>query len=181
VAATNRDLEAAVEEGQFRRDLFYRLQVLEVRVPPLREHPEDLPELAHHFLARACQRLGRPPLQLTPEALRALAECSWPGNVRELRNVMERAVILSDRLELRPDDLQIGSLSSQAVPADGRPPPPYEAVSLDELERHHILQTLRATNWVKREAARILDINRSTLDRKLERYGLADGQSSPPT
>lgn len=93
---------------------------------------------------------------------------------------MERAVILSDRAELRPDDLQIGSVAPQAATED-RMPPPYEAVSLDELERRHILQTLRATNWVKREAARVLGINRSTLDRKLERYGLADGPSSPPT
>ncbi len=180
VAATNRDLEAAVEERQFRRDLFYRLQVLEVLVPPLRDHPEDVPELARHFLSRACQRLGRPPLRLTPEALQTLAEYSWPGNVRELRSVMERAVILSDRAELRPDDLQIGSVAPQAATED-RVPPPYEAVSLDDLERRHILQTLRATNWVKREAARVLGINRSTLDRKLERYGLADRQASPPT
>lgn len=174
VAATNRDLEAAVEEGKFRRDLFYRLQVLEVFVPPLREHPEDLPELAQHFLERACQRLGRPSLHLTPEALRSLAEYSWPGNVRELRSVMERAAILSDQVALRPEDLQIRPLGPQAVPADGQGQPVHVPVSLDELERHHILQTLRKTNWVKREAARILGINRSTLDRKLERYGLAE-------
>jgi len=177
VAATNRDLEAAVEEGKFRRDLIYRLQVLELYVPPLREHPEDLPELAHHFLERACQRLGRPSLHLTPEALQALAEYSWPGNVRELRSVMERAAVLSDELMLGPDDLQIHPLSSQAAPADGQSQPPYVAISLDELERHHILQTLSKTNWVKREAARILGINRSTLDRKLERYGLDEGRA----
>mgnify|MGYP000930387237 CR=1 FL=1 len=180
VAATNRDLETAVEAGQFRQDLFYRLQVLEVRVPPLREHVEDVPELAGHFLTRACQRLGRPPLCLSPEALRALAEYSWPGNVRELRSVMERAAILSDRRELRPDDLQLGSMLAQAAAAEGRVPPPYEAILLEEVERRHILQTLRATNWVKREAARVLGINRSTLDRKLERYGLADEASAPP-
>jgi Nif-specific regulatory protein len=178
VAATNRDLETAVEEGQFRRDLFYRLQVLEVHVPPLREHLEDLPELAHHFLARACQRLARPSLHLTPAALHALAGHSWPGNVRELRSVMERAAILSDKRDLEPDDLQIRPEASQESPADGNLPRPYVPVSLDELERSHILQTLRMTNWVKREAARILGINRSTLDRKLERYGLADSGSS---
>jgi Nif-specific regulatory protein len=178
VAATNRDLEAAVKAGQFRQDLFYRLQVLEVLVPPLREHLEDLPELACHFLMRACQRLGRPALHLTPEALRSLAEYSWPGNVRELRSVMERAAILSDKRELQPGDLQIRPVAAQEVPADGHTQPPYVASSLDELERHHILQTLRMTNWVKREAARILGINRSTLDRKLERYGLGDPRCS---
>ncbi len=180
VAATNRDLEEAVEKGQFRRDLFYRLQVLEVRVPPLREHAEDVPELARHFLERACQRLGRPPLHLTPEALRALADYAWPGNVRELRSVMERAAILSDQLELGPGDLQIRSVSAQATPADGRSPPDGGALSLDELERRHILQTLQKANWVKREAARILGINRSTLDRKLERYGLGHGGDPQP-
>lgn len=185
MAATNRDLEAAVEAGKFRRDLFYRLQILEVHVPPLREHPEDLPELAHHFLERACQRLGRPSLHLTSEALRALTQYSWPGNVRELRSVMERAAVLSDELTLGPYDLHIHPLSSQAAPADGQWQPPYVPISLDELERHHILQTLSKTNWVIREAARILGINRSTLDRKLERFGLGElgdrGRDDPQT
>jgi Nif-specific regulatory protein len=172
VAATNRDLESAVEEGQFRRDLFYRLQVLQLDVPPLREHLEDVPDLARHFLARTCERLGRPAMKLAPEALQVLVEYDWPGNVRELRSTMERAAILSDELVLRPVDLHIHPMSAEAAPAGDASQPHYVAVSLEELERRHILQTLRSTNWAKREAARILGINRSTLDRKLERYKL---------
>ncbi len=172
VAATNRDLESAVEEGQFRRDLFYRLQVLQLDVPPLREHLEDVPDLARHFLARTCERLGRPAMKLAPEALQVLVEYDWPGNVRELRSTMERAAILSDELVLRPVDIHIHPMSAEAAPAGDASQPHYVAVSLEELERRHILQTLRSTNWAKREAARILGINRSTLDRKLERYKL---------
>jgi Nif-specific regulatory protein len=175
VAATNRDLEAAVEEGTFRRDLFYRLQVLEIVVPTLRQHAEDVPVLAGHFLRRTCERLGRPLIQISPAAMDVLRNYDWPGNVRELRNVIERAVVLTDEVEIRPEDIRLtasGETRSDAEDVAAQ----YAPVALDEIERRHILRTLKWTNGVKREAAEILGINRSTLDRKLDRYGIRGPQ-----
>jgi Nif-specific regulatory protein len=176
VAATNRDLESAVQEGTFREDLFYRLQVLEIVVPTLRQHADDVPRLAEHFLRRACERLGRPPIQISPAAMEVLCNYEWPGNVRELRNVIERAVVLMDELEIRPEDIRLIPSSSEAPPAADDASVEYAPASLEDIERRHILRTLKWTNWVKREAARILGINRSTLDRKLDRYGIRGPQ-----
>ena len=172
VAATNRDLEAAVEAGQFRKDLLYRLQVIEIQVPPLRQHASDLRALAEHLLARACQRTGRPRMQFSDAAMARLRSHDWPGNVRELRNVVERAVVLAEGSEITEADLRFTPVSrSEGRPAEG-PAGSREAVSLEEAERRQILRALQSTRWKKREAARILGINRSTLDRKLEKYGI---------
>ncbi len=168
VAATNRNLEEAVEAGEFRRDLLYRLQVIEIYAPPLSEHAEDVPLLARHLLDRACRRLGRPPMELAQDAVDKLCAYSWPGNVRELRNVIERAVVLHGGLRITAAELLFSPLVRPAAPdlSEDDPAP----VSLDELERRHILKTLERTKWNKRETARILGINRSTLDRKLQKY-----------
>jgi Nif-specific regulatory protein len=172
VAATNRDLETAVEAGEFRRDLLYRLQVIEVHVPPLREHASDVPALAEHLLQLACQRTGRPKMRFSAAAMERLRSHDWPGNVRELRNVVERAVVLVEGSEITEGDLWFTPLSgSQGPPADV-PGATHELISLEEVERLHILRTIESTNWKKREAARSLGINRSTLDRKLEKYGI---------
>jgi Nif-specific regulatory protein len=176
VAATNRDLEAAVQEGTFRSDLFYRLQVLEILVPTLRQHAEDIPGLAEHFLQRACERLGRPRMRISPAAAEILSNYEWPGNVRELRNTIERAVVLTDELEIRPEDIRLIPSTNEARPAADSASEEYVPTSLDDVERKHILRTLKWTNWVKREASRILGINRSTLDRKLDRYGISGPQ-----
>ena len=176
VAATNRELEAAVEEGEFRKDLFFRLQILELQVPQLREHASDIELLAHHFLVRCCLRIGQPQLTLSEAATKKLARHDWPGNVRELRNVIERAVVLCDGAEILDEDIRLMSTSEPRAWLAEDPMLSYEPVALENVESEHISRTLKWTSWNKREAARILGINRSTLDRKLERYGIR-----PPT
>ncbi len=176
IAATNRDLEKAVEQGTFRNDLYYRLHVVELRVRPLREHPEDISDLARFFLERYTRKTGRNIRGFSPEALRALREYEWPGNIRELQNTIERAVILGlgDQVDL--EDLQLSRLGGGATKASrktsaGLPTPPVpKEISLEDLERRHILAILESTGWNKSQAALILGIERSTLDRKLKRY-----------
>jgi len=175
VAATNRDLEEAVQQGTFRKDLFFRLHILEILVPPLREHPSDIPVLAEFFLERSCRRAGRPSLCFTPKSMAKLRSYEWPGNVRELRNVVERAVVLADAQEIPPESICFSSTSPPSAWLNQDLAWGYEAMSLEEVERIHITRTMQWTEWKKREAARILGINRSTLDRKLERY-----QIQPP-
>src|SRR5690606_7434005 len=114
VTATNRDLEEAVREKRFRRDLFFRLQVIELLVPPLREHPEDIPAIAQHFVERFSVQAHRKVRGFTPEAFQKLQQHDWPGNVRELRNVVERAVILGDRSLLAPEDIVLTKLRLDA-------------------------------------------------------------------
>ncbi len=171
VAATNQPLEKAVREGNFRKDLFFRLQVVEIRVPPLRERRSDVPVLAEHFLRRFVNETGRKIRGFTPAALRKLEEYHWPGNVRELRNVVERAVALGNGPLLDIGDIWLSSLeSSGSVPALAAAA--YRPISLEEVEKEHILQTLAFTDWNKSQAASILNIERSTLDRKIKAYGL---------
>jgi len=171
VAATNRDLEKAVAEGKFRRDLYFRLRVIEIYIPPLRKRPEDIIELAIHFLERFNAETGRRLKGFTPEAFELMRHYRWPGNVRELKNVVERAVVLTQGDYIDADDLALSSLSTQGESNDtlsGRPA--YEPVSLADVERGHILATLKSTGWNKSRAAGILGIERSTLDRKIRRY-----------
>ncbi len=164
VAATNRDLDADVREGRFREDLLYRLNVVEVVVPPLRDRPEDLLELAEQFLAFFARTVGRPTSQLSPAAEVVLTNYAWPGNVRELRNTMERAVILWPSQVIEPEALPDRMLSqTAAVPKVGGD------FTLDEIERRHILSVLARTNSMD-EAARILGIDSSTLWRKRKKY-----------
>ncbi|MHB8902553.1 MAG: sigma 54-interacting transcriptional regulator [Thermoguttaceae bacterium] len=174
VAATNRNLEEAVEAGQFRRDLLYRLQVIELYAPRLSQHPDDIPLLARHLLDRACRRLGRPTMELSPDAIDKLCAYPWPGNVRELRNVVERAVVLHSGSRITSAELLFSAQIRPAGAAAEPAPAEQSLVSLEELERSHILKTLERTRWNKRETARILGINRSTLDRKLQGYNLPD-------
>jgi transcriptional regulator with GAF, ATPase, and Fis domain/pSer/pThr/pTyr-binding forkhead associated (FHA) protein len=171
VAATNQPLEQAIQEGRFRRDLFFRLNVVEIRVPPLRERKSDIPLLAEHFLRRFVRETGRKIRGFTPAALRKMEEYDWPGNVRELRNVVERAVALGTGPLLDANDIWLSSLEIAA----GAPTPAtaaYRPMSLEEIEKEHILKTLNYTDWNKSQAARILNIERSTLDRKINSYGL---------
>ena len=182
VAATNRDLEQAVREGRFRQDLFFRLHILEITVPSLRERREDIPQLARHFLHRCCQRLGAISKSLSHEAITVLEAHDWPGNVRELKNTIERAVILSAKDVITAADISLRNGSSQARPetraatSSSKPAEAaYQKMTLDEWERIHIRATIEETRWNKRYAARILGIERSTLDRKLKRYGIHPG------
>ena len=171
VAATNRDLEQAVGEGLFRKDLYFRLRVVEVTVEPLREHRADIPQLVNFFLERLALKTGRPLKRLTPAARKALAAHDWPGNVRELQNAVERAVILSPEELIDEMDVQLSALGGQLPDhPETKATTGYREVSLDVLEQEHILDTLERTNWNKSKAAAILGIERSTLDRKLKRY-----------
>jgi Nif-specific regulatory protein len=175
IAATNRDLERDVAEGRFRRDLYFRLRVLEILVPPLRKRLDDIPDLCHYFLQRFNAETGRKLRGFTPEAMDRMRKYRWPGNVRELKNVVERAVVLARGELIEPDDLTLTQISTagdtgehQAKPASFRP------ASLSEVERDHILATLISTNWNKSQTATLLGIERSTLDRKIRRYELVE-------
>jgi NtrC-family two-component system response regulator AlgB len=166
VAATNRDLEADVAAGRFREDLLYRLNVIEVTVPPLRERREDIPELARHFIAFFSREAGRPAPELSPEARSALVHYEWPGNVRELRNAMERAVVLMDG-----HVLEAAALPPRIAAAPAPGPDLGAEATLDDIEKEHIHRVLvRAASL--EDAARILGIDPSTLWRKRKKYGI---------
>jgi transcriptional regulator with GAF, ATPase, and Fis domain len=171
VSATNQALEQAIQEGRFRRDLFFRLQVVEIRVPPLRERKSDVPILADHFLKRFIRETGRKIRGFAPAALRKMEDYNWPGNVRELRNVVERAVALGTGPLLDANDIWLSSLEIAGV-APPRGEAAYRPLSLEDIEKDHIFKTLNYTDWNKSQAASILNIERSTLDRKIKGYGL---------
>jgi DNA-binding NtrC family response regulator len=158
LAATSVDLAARVHDGRFRGDLFYRLAVIPIRVPSLRERPEDIPVLARHFLDRACRVLGRALDGFEPEAAAWLLGHSWPGNVRELENVVQRAAILSAGPRVRFTELQVETAPTETEPTGGPP-------TLAEIEMRYIRQVLNRTNGDKRQAARILGVSVRTLQR----------------
>jgi Nif-specific regulatory protein len=176
VAATNRNLEDAVAANEFRRDLYFRLKVVEIIVPPLRRRREDIEPLARHFLARFAAETGRAVHDFTPAALESLLAYQWPGNIRELRNCIERAVVLSNHDTIDTHDLAL----SQLVPAGdtgrgtgrgtGVRNSAFVPQTIEELERRHIMGTLAAVGGNKTKAAAMLGIERSTLDRKLTRW-----------
>jgi len=171
ISATNRDLEKDVAEGRFRRDLYFRLHVLEVIVPPLRKRPDDIPELAAFFLERFKAETGKKIRGFSAEAMAQLVRYRWPGNVRELRNVIERAVVLCGGAEIQQADLILSKLSTAGDTGELAQLPANQAqCSLAEVERQHILAILNHTGWNKSRAATILGIERSTLDRKIRRY-----------
>jgi two-component system, NtrC family, response regulator AtoC len=175
VAATNRDLGAAVEAAHFRRDLYFRLDVIQVDVPPLRSRGRDVLLLAQHFLEGAAGRAGKAVRTLSPDAAAALLAYPWPGNVRELENVVERAVALSRSPELTVLDLP-ERLRARA-PESALPvlPAPDALPTLAEVEEQHLRRVLQSVQGNKARAARVLDIDRKRLYRKLERYGIGDG------
>lgn len=179
IAATNRDLERDVSEGRFRRDLYFRLRVVEIVVPALRKRQEDIPLLAEHFLRKFNAETGRKVKGFTAEAGEHLLKYLWPGNVRELKNVIERAVVLCRGQEIGAEDLLLTKL---ATAGDTELPGPtmekFMPVSLDDIERRHIFNTLNHTGWNKSKTASILGIERSTLDRKIRRYELDNSAPS---
>ncbi|WP_437692149.1 sigma 54-interacting transcriptional regulator [Sorangium sp. So ce176] len=162
VCATNRDLLAETARGRFREDLYYRVAVVQIRLPPLRDRLEDLPELALHFVRRAAEQLGRPAPQLSREALRRLGQHGWPGNVRELENVITKAVVLCDGRKIGPDDVDL------PPPRDGGRGAPR---SLRD-ERAALLAALERTGWNALQAAREAGMSRATFYRKLRRLGI---------
>lgn len=172
IAATNRDLERDVAEGHFRRDLYFRLRVLEIVVPALRKRQEDIPLMSDYFLEKFNAETGRKIRGFTPAAKEMLQKYLWPGNVRELKNVIERAVVLCRAQEIDTEDLLLTKLATAGdteTPGFGDK---FRPISMDDVERRHIFDTLKYTSWNKSKAAGILGIERSTLDRKIRRYEL---------
>ena len=171
IAATNRDLESAVEEGRFREDLFFRLNVIHVEVPPLRARGSDVLLLAQRFLERVAAQAGKPVVGLSPGAAERLLAYAWPGNVRELQNAIERAVALARYEQVTVDDLpgKVRDYRRSDVVIAGDDP--SELVPLEAVERSYILRVLEAVRGNKTLAARVLGLDRKTLYRKLERYG----------
>ncbi len=172
LAATNRDLERVVAEGKFREDLYYRLKVVTLRIPPLRERPEDVPLLAEHFLALFAEEHGKPPKRLAPEALELLARFPWPGNVRQLKNVIESVVVFHQGEVVEPGDLPAEVRDAATVSAAGGRV--QSAVggtrTMEEIERQAILETLARTGGHRAKAADLLGIGLRTLQRKLKEY-----------
>jgi two-component system response regulator AtoC len=182
IATTNRDLAAQVKEGRFREDLFYRLNVVRVLLPPLRDRPEDISMLAQHFLQK-CAMTGSPPLRgFVPEAMALLRLYHWPGNVRELENVIERAVSLAHGPLIVPGDLpdaiqQSSEATGLSLDDRGRSDERTDQLmTLEEMEKRYLLRVLRDTGGNKVRAAKILGIDRRTLYRMAERFGLELGE-----
>jgi len=173
IAATNRDLRAEVEEGRFREDLFYRLNVVNLHLPPLAERPEDIDPLIDHFVREFATSYGVSPKQVTPAARERLALHPWPGNARELQNVIERAFALSDAEQIDLDDVE-PALSGAAPrpPGAASPSRPARVLPLEDAERDLIAAALEQSGGNKNEAARLLRIDRQRLYRKIEKYQL---------
>lgn len=171
IAATNRDLREAVALGQFRDDLYYRLNVVPIILPPLRERREDIPLLVHHFIKKVNAKRSRRIKGITDGALDLLLSYDFPGNVRELENIIERAVVLAEGDVIDIEDLTHPGYSELKSVDQG-----YTLRSLEDVEREHILKTLERLNWNRSKAARVLGIDRKTLLSKMKKYGL-----KPPT
>jgi len=169
VAATNKDLEKAIEEGKFRPDLYYRLNVFRIELPPLRDRREDIPMLVNYFVQKFSLQMSKKITRVSPTAMNLLQQQPWSGNVRELENAVERAMVVAQEPEIRESDFVFKAAS---VP-NGVPR------SLDEIERAHILRTLESVNWNQTRAAEILNIDRVTLHHKLKRYGWSKPAAQP--
>jgi len=162
VAATNRDLEGLVKEGTFRPDLYYRLNVFSIELPPLRERREDIPLLADYFLQKYARAMNKRFTSISRAALDKLMDYGWPGNVRELENAIERALVVGREPEIQSADLPLSLQGGSGLPA---------GPSLDDVERAHILKTLEACDWNQTKAAKVLDIDRVTLYNRIKKYG----------
>jgi len=161
LAATNQDLKKAISENKFREDLFYRLNVISIHVPPLRERKDDIPLLVKAFIRRYCLEMNKEPVKITPSALKLLMDYDWPGNVRELENVIERALVIGRDKEIVTDDLPFSrkELGPETMP-----------MSLKLMEKIHIKRILEETDWNISKTARVLEVDRQTLYNKIEKY-----------
>jgi len=174
VCATNVDLQTAIEQGKFREDLYYRLDVVHLEIPPLRARGTDVLLMAQAFLERLAKRDGKPVRSLSPEAAQRLVEYDWPGNVRELLNLLERSLALTDAPQLRLEDLPERLRTPSATPLPD-PTEPATLLSLAEMEKRYILKVLQLKQGNKRQTADALQVDRSTLYRKLAQYGHGGG------
>jgi DNA-binding NtrC family response regulator len=164
IAATNKKLMEEIRRGTFREDLYYRLNVIPIFVPPLRERKDDVPLLASHFLQKFCQEKSKDVASISPEVMEIILAHSWPGNVRELENVIQHAIIIAKQEKILPKDLPQYLLQ--------QPLPTKQLISLQDHEKNLIMKTLEETNWNKHQTAKRLKITRSTLYGKMKRYGL---------
>jgi DNA-binding NtrC family response regulator len=172
IAATHRNLQAMVEDGTFREDLYYRLNVIPLELPPLRERPEDIPELVEHFFAKSKEKHGRSGLVLPDSLLPLFSSHRWPGNVRELENVVERLVVLARGSEITINDLP-DLLRRERPPLEElRLELPPQGISLEAVEKELILKALKKFNWNQTQAAQYLDLSRKTLIYRMEKYGI---------
>jgi DNA-binding NtrC family response regulator len=176
--ATNEDLSSAVAAGRFRQDLFYRISVVPIHLPPLRERLSDVPLLAKHFLKRYAEENGKAVAEIDDSTMTILQAHGWPGNIRELENVIERGVILARGDVLMPGDLPPELTKSAPAPTGNRPLPLKRALEIPE--REIIERTLRSQGWNRQRTARALDINRTTLFNKMRKYGLLDRHPGRP-
>lgn len=167
ICATNRDLKKLVDNGTFREDLYYRLNVVNIRIPPLRERPEDIPLLAQHFVIKYCTSMSRDTITIEPAALKRLESYDFPGNVRELENMIERAIVVGNGKEIRLGDLPLGKDSIGTS---------FE--SLEDLEKKYILEVLNNNDWNISRSARILKVDRVTLYNKIKKHRLESQQES---
>jgi transcriptional regulator with PAS, ATPase and Fis domain len=162
VAATNKELSALVKEGTFRADLYYRLDVFGIEVPPLRERKEDIPLLVDHFIRKYARAMNKRFESLSRPALDVLMNYSWPGNVRELENAIERAMVIGREPEIQPADFPLQFTAT---------PNPEAGVTLEDVERGHILRVLESCDWNQTRAAKVLQIDRVTLYNKIKKFG----------
>ena len=178
ILATNEDLAKSVADGRFRQDLFYRISVVPIHLPPLRERIGDIPLLAQHFLKRYATENGKPVHELDDATMTILQAHSWPGNIRELENVVERGVILARGDVLMPGDLPPELTKSAPAPTGSRTLPLKRALEIPE--REIIERTLRGHEWNRQRTAQALDINRTTLFNKMRKYNLLSHRSGRP-
>jgi transcriptional regulator with GAF, ATPase, and Fis domain len=174
IAATNQDLEKTVRDGKFREDLYYRLNVLRLELPPLRTRGRDIILLAEHYIERFSQEFRRPVRRLTPAAEKALLAYSWPGNVRELRNLIERAVLLADAPHLTPEDFETAHTLRRpdAAPATLDIQLPAAGINLEDVERRLVVLALERTRGNQTQAAALLGLHRDQIRYRIEKFGL---------
>jgi DNA-binding NtrC family response regulator len=175
IAATNQDLFSLVKQGRFREDLFYRINVVNLHIPPIRQRKEDIEPLASHFIRKYCREFNKPQSALAPDALTALVEYEWPGNVREIRNCIERAVLLAEGELIRLQDISIlrPNQSPQPIAADtGNTNASRSMSSLALTEREMIMDALRKNDWIQKDAAAMLGISKRVIHYKIRKYGI---------
>jgi DNA-binding NtrC family response regulator len=170
LASTNKNLKKSIEESTFREDLYYRLNVIPIYLPPLRQKRDDIPLLVDHFLKKYIEKSKKKISSLSPETMNILTGYDWPGNVRELENIIERAVILTNKNVIMPDDLPASIQESQNRTQDTEEI--LEGKTLEELEKHYILKTLEKYSWNQKKVSEVLNVSTTTLWRKLKTYGI---------
>ncbi|MDQ3489361.1 MAG: sigma 54-interacting transcriptional regulator, partial [Acidobacteriota bacterium] len=174
IAATNRNLSQMVASGHFREDLYYRLNVVSIETPPLRERKEDITALATFFLRRFAGELKKRVDGVAPDALKLLMRYNWPGNIRELENAIERGVLMTENAQLTSVDLRLGELSTSQSSGDASPviKIPPTGIALEEIERQAIVEALKMSNWVQKDAAELLAISPRVMNYKIKTLGI---------